>query len=93
MRTVLDGETANGPAAPRATFGQLVRHPLVIRALLAIFSAAPIFGFALGWGALYLNRTFGVTQEGVGEYLWLPPLAFDAGAVLLGDLASHAARR
>jgi ACS family hexuronate transporter-like MFS transporter len=92
VRAVLDGETGAGPAAPRATFGELVRHPLVIRALLAIFSAAPIFGFALGWGALYLNRTFGVPQEDVGAYLFWPPLAFDVGAILLGDLASRQRR-
>lgn len=78
--------------APRATFRELVTHPLVIRALIAIFTAAPIFGFALGWGAKYLNRTFGVTQEEVGHYLWLPPLAFDVGAILLGDLASRQRR-
>ena len=92
VRAALDEAADAGPAGRRATFGELVRHPLVVRALVAIFAAAPIFGFALGWGALYLNRTFGVTQEEVGHYLWLPPLAFDAGAILLGDLASRQRR-
>src|SRR5262249_30743787 len=45
-----------------------------------------------GWGAKYLALTFGVKQGAVGHYLWLPPLAFDAGAVLFGDLASRAPR-
>jgi predicted MFS family arabinose efflux permease len=92
VREALDEGKKSGAAAPRATFGELVRHPLVIRALLAIFSAAPIFGFALGWGALYLNRTFGIPQEDVRQYLWLPPIAFDVGAILLGDLASRQRR-
>lgn len=91
-RAALDDAKTAGAAAPRATFGELVRHPLVIRALLAIFSAAPIFGFAFGWGALYLNRTFGVAQEDVRQFLWLPPIAFDAGAIVLGDLASRQRR-
>jgi ACS family hexuronate transporter-like MFS transporter len=92
VRAVLDGGAGIDTGAPRATFRELVTHPLVIRALIAIFFAAPIFGFALGWGAKYLNRTFGVTQEEVGHYLWLPPLAFDAGAIILGDLASRLRR-
>src|SRR5215212_4629012 len=77
---------------PRATFRELVQHPLVIRALVAIFAAAPIFGFVNGWGAKYLNHTFGVSQEHVGHYLWLPPLVFDTGAILFGDLASRQRR-
>lgn len=76
----------------RATFGELVAHPIMLRALFAIFAAAPIFGFALGWGAKYLVKTFHVAQADVGHYLWLPPLMFDAGAVLFGDLASRQVR-
>jgi predicted MFS family arabinose efflux permease len=33
-----------------------------------------------------------VAQPDVGHYLWLPPLAFDAGAVLFGDLAARLPR-
>lgn len=94
VREALDAAAAPGQAPePRATFAELVRHPIMLRALVAIFAAAPIFGFALGWGSKYLNRTFGVVQEDVGAYLWLPPLAFDAGAILFGDLASRQRRR
>ena len=63
-----------------------------VRAEMKTAAAAPIFGFALGWGAKYLHRTFGVAQAEVGHYLWLPPLAFDAGAILIGDLASRQRR-
>jgi ACS family hexuronate transporter-like MFS transporter len=77
---------------PRATFRELVTHPIVIRALVAVFAAAPIFGFVFAWGTLYLTHTFGVAQAGVGAFLWLPPLAFDLGAVAFGDLASRQRR-
>lgn len=89
---VLDAAVVASPSEPRATLGELVRHPIMIRALIAIFAAAPIFGFAYAWGALYLNHTFGVAQAQVGGFLWLPPLAFDAGAILFGDLASRQRR-
>jgi ACS family hexuronate transporter-like MFS transporter len=92
VREALDAPVDTGPAEPRATFRELVRHPIMIRAFVAIFAAAPIFGFVLGWGAKYLNRTFDVAQADVGGYLWLPPLAFDLGAVVFGDLASRQRR-
>lgn len=90
VREVIDAGT--GAAAPRPSFGQLVRNPDMIRALIAIFAAAPLFGFSLSWGAKYLDRTFGVAQADIGHYLWLPPLLFDAGAILIGDLASRRRR-
>jgi ACS family hexuronate transporter-like MFS transporter len=80
------------PAAPRPSFLELVSHPLLLRALCAISAAAPVFSFPQTWGAKYLVRTFGVTQGDVGHYLWLPPLIFDAGTVLFGDLASRQRR-
>lgn len=92
VREALDQAVEARPTEPRATFWELVRHPIMVRALAAIFAAAPIFGFAYGWGAKYLNRTFAVAQEDVGGYLFLPPLAFDLGAVLFGDLASRQRR-
>jgi hypothetical protein len=91
---VRDKLDAAGPetALPRPTFGQLVSHPIVLRALCAIFAAAPIFGFSQAWGSKYLVATFGVTQVAAGGYLWLPPVMFDVGAVLFGDLASRQRR-
>lgn len=72
-----------------AAFVELVTHPVMLRALLAIFASAPLIGFVLGWGAKYLHGELGVSQADVGLYLWLPPLLFDAGALLFGDLASR----
>ena len=80
------------PAKRRASFRQLVGHPLVLRALVGVFAAAPVIGFVTQWGAKYLVRTFHMEQGAVGGYLWLPPLLLDAGALLIGDLASRQRR-
>jgi len=76
----------------RAALGELLAHPIVIRALCGVFAAAMIFSFAQIWGAKYLVRTFALAQGDVGHYLWLPPIVFDAGAILFGDLASRQRR-
>jgi MFS transporter, ACS family, aldohexuronate transporter len=80
------------PAEPRPSFREMVTHPITIRALCGVFAAAPVFGFAQIWGAKYLVRTFALQQGEVGHYLWLPPVLFDAGAILFGDLASRQRR-
>jgi hypothetical protein len=64
----------------------------VLRALAAIFCAAPVFAYPTFWGASFLNTTFGVTQGDVGHYLWLPPLVFDAAAISFGHLAARQRR-
>ena len=78
--------------APRLPFRAVVTHPLMMRALLGIVAIAPVVGFFQAWGALYLGRAFGVSQAGVGGYLWVPPLMFDLGAVGFGDFASRQRR-
>ncbi len=88
----LDTVPDEGPPEPRPRLVELVLHPVGLRALAGIFAAAPVAGFVLLWGSKFLNRTFGVTQEDARAYLWLPPLAFDAGAILFGDLASRQRR-
>jgi ACS family hexuronate transporter-like MFS transporter len=80
-------------ATPRPTIRQLVRDPMMIRALFGIFAAAGVLGFLQTWGAKYLDRTFHIAQKDVGHYLWLPPLCLDFGAILFGDLASRQARK
>ncbi len=82
----------SAPDEPRPRFAELVRHPLIVRALAAIFCAAPVFAFPTFWGAPFLNVMFGVTQSEVGHYLWLPPLAFDTAAILFGHLAARQRR-
>jgi MFS transporter, ACS family, hexuronate transporter len=73
-------------------FGML-KHQAVQRALISILVAAPPIGFMLAFGSEYLHTTFGVSQKEVGQYLWLPPLLFDAGAIVFGDLCTRIPRR
>jgi ACS family hexuronate transporter-like MFS transporter len=92
VRTQLDATAESAGVVERATFGELIRHPILLRALIAIFAAAPVLGFMMAWGAKYLEREFSVKQVDVGHYLWLPPLLLDAGAIAFGDLASRQRR-
>ncbi len=80
------------PDAPRPSFGDMISHPIVLRALAGVVASAPVFSFPSTWGAKYLVRTYHLQQGEVGHYLWLPPLMFDAGAILFGDLASRQRR-
>lgn len=90
VRAQLDA--AAGPAVPRPPFRELIAHPIVIRALVAIFAVAPVFAFPQTWGAKYLVRAFAVKQGDVGDYLWFPPLVFDVVAIVIGDRASRQRR-
>jgi MFS transporter, ACS family, hexuronate transporter len=77
----------------RPSFFDLVRKRVVLRGLIGVFAAAPITGFGAIWAAKYLVRVHTIDQKHVGDYLWLPPLCLDAGAILFGDLASRLRRR
>ena len=88
----LGAAVAATESGPRPTMRQLAAHPIMVRALIAIFAVAPPIGFFIAWGPKYLVQHYGVTQGHVGRYLWLPPLACDAGAILFGDLAARQRR-
>lgn len=92
VRAALDTPPEVDAGEPRATFRELIRSPIVIRALVAIASTAPLSGFVFGWGSKFLNRELAVSQTDAGAYLWLPPLALDLGAILVGDLAARQRR-
>jgi ACS family hexuronate transporter-like MFS transporter len=72
-----------------ASLGELLRDPAVLRALLVVLASAPAISFSLLWGAKYLVKVHGLTQAQVGNVLWIPPVAFDLGSVIFGDLASR----
>ncbi len=74
------------------SFGALVKSPVIHRAVLGVFAAAPVVGLSLAWGAKYLDKTWHVEQQDVGGYLWLPPLLFDVGAIGFGDLVTRLRR-
>jgi MFS transporter, ACS family, hexuronate transporter len=65
----------------------LLRDKVIIRGVIAVFSAAPVAGLVMIWGSKYLVRSFHMDQKFVGDYLWFPPLCLDLGALLFGDLA------
>ena len=85
----------SGPAhgVPEVAWSSLIRLPAVWRAVAAVVAAAPVNGMILQFGAKLLVTQHGLTQTDVRTYLWLPPLAFDTGAILFGVLASAHARR
>ena len=88
VRAVIDRVPDATPRA-RPRIADLARTPAMVRALIAIFVAAPVALFVQIWGAKYLVRAFAIDQKHVGDFLWLPPLLFDAGALAFGDFASR----
>jgi ACS family hexuronate transporter-like MFS transporter len=86
-RAALDLSAARS-AAPRPTFLAVLTHRGVVRALFAVLASAPMLSLLFNWGTKLLVHDHGLTQRQTGAYLWLPPLFFDAGAVLFGHLAS-----
>jgi hypothetical protein len=70
-----------------------VFEPAVARAVLLVLASAPTIAFVLNWGAKLLVAAHGLRQRDVGLYLWLPPLAFDAGAVGFGGMGTLRRRR
>ena len=92
VRPVLEDAGPTAVRAERPPLGQVLKHPLMLRALAAIFAVTPVTGFVSSWGAKVLARSFAVQQGSMGHYLWLPSLGFDVGAVLFGDLATRLKR-
>ncbi len=93
VRAQLDTASASEAVAPpHLPFSELVAHPVMVRALAAIFAAAPVVSFVYAWGAKYLVKAFHVDQGDVGGYLAVPPLMFDVIAILFGHLASRQRR-
>ncbi len=67
----------------------LLAEPAVRRACLLVIASAPAIMLVLNWGPQLLETQLGVPQRMQARYVWAPPLAFDAGAVFFGWLASH----
>ena len=86
---------AAGPArtATRRPLLEVARHPLVIRAIIAILALSPAANLFSAWSAKYLVARFHLAQTQVGHYLWAPAIFLDAGALLFGDLAARSRER
>lgn len=91
VRPALDAATTGAPEE-RPPLREVLKHPLMLRALAAIFAVTPVTGFVGSWAAKVLARSFAVQQGAMGHYLWLPNLGFDIGAIVFGDLATRFAR-
>jgi len=70
-------------------FLALLKEPAVQRAMLLVIASAPAIMLVLNWGPQLLETQLGVPQRHQAKYVWVPPLAFDAGAVFFGWLASR----
>jgi MFS transporter, ACS family, aldohexuronate transporter len=90
VRAQLDVAIDRRPARP--TFGDLLASPIVQRGLVAVIAASPVVAFGQSWGSKYLVAVYHVPQAAIGHFLWLPPLCFDVGAILFGDLAARTRR-
>jgi MFS transporter, ACS family, hexuronate transporter len=91
VRAHLD-QPASSPlseSATRSSFRELLTHPATLPAVLVVVSVSPMVGFMQAWAAKLLVARFAVAQGNIGHYLWLPPLAIDAGALVFGDLAAR----
>lgn len=82
-----EGEGASAGAAV-GLFG-LLRRPEVQRAVVLMLASAPGLMLILLWFPQMLHAQFGVAQNDMGRYAWLPPLVFDAGAVGFGVAATR----
>ena len=75
--------------APKGKLAHLLASGSVLRAIVLVVASAPAIMFVLNWFPQYLVDAHGITQNGLAKYLWVPPLFFDAGAVVFGTLASR----
>lgn len=85
-----------GPSAdtePSPSPFALVLHPAVLRAILVVVATSPLLSFYFNWSAKYLVHDHHLLQKDLAQYLWFPPLFFDAGAILFGHFASRARAR
>lgn len=88
-RAALDHKPdANTAPAARLSMRQMLTHPAVYRAAVLVVAASPTIGFLINWGPKMLERD-GIARADIGRYLWLPPLAFDLGAIAFGDLQAR----
>jgi predicted MFS family arabinose efflux permease len=83
------GTVAALPAAPRSPLGPVLAHPAMWRQSVVVAASAPALSLVMSWLPQYLVEATHVSKDEVGNYLWLPPLVFDAAAIGFGALASR----
>ena len=101
VATVAPGYTANeeASATPEPSTGllapstPLLARRVVWRAVVAILASAPGIMVVLQWFPQYLAEGRHALPADMARTLWIPPLAFDAGAVIFGGLGSVLRRK
>lgn len=76
-------------AAPTSSPWTLVREPALHRAVVLIVCAAPAIMFVLIFFPQLVEKAFGISEDHIAHYAWLPPVFFDLGAVVFGGIASR----
>lgn len=90
-RALLDAKDETKAEAPSKL--ALLQNRDVLRAMIAVVASAPAIAFVLNWGSKYFTKELGLGQAEVGKWLWIPPVVFDLGSVLFGDLATRLRKR
>lgn len=85
----LDAGATPEEKSERVPWWQLVTSAPVLRAMIAVVGSAPGIMLVLNWTSQYLVEAWGMNKGDVGNYLVVPPLVFDLGAVGFGLLASR----
>ncbi|HLK40679.1 MAG TPA: MFS transporter, partial [Polyangiaceae bacterium] len=81
-----------GEASERAPMLQVLAHPAMLRGLVGLLAIVPASAFAMAWEAKYYVRQFGMPLGALRPYVVASAVAYDAGAILFGDLASRRQR-
>jgi ACS family hexuronate transporter-like MFS transporter len=86
-RAVLDSARAM-----RVPLGEVIAHPDVVRALLALVAVTPCTVLAMTWESKLYTTQLGLKPADVWSYMMASAFAYDCGALLFGDLAARRAR-
>jgi ACS family hexuronate transporter-like MFS transporter len=89
VRAALD---AAGDGAGRTKMLEVAVHPAMLRGLVGLLAIVPASAFAVAWEAKFYVGRFALPQAGLAPYLVASAVAYDAGAIVFGDLASRRQR-
>jgi len=78
-----------GAAEARPSMLKTAAHPAMTRGIIGLLAIVPASAFAMAWESKFYVRQFGMTQKGLTGYLIASAIAYDAGAILFGDLAAR----
>ena len=78
------------PNLPRASLQKLAGAPLVAFLVLYSFGAIPL-SVGIYAAPIFLSNAFGMSQESLGHWLWIPPLGWELGYIFWGWTADRSA--